>query len=72
MLTIADEPIAEGEELIFSSFGKLESWEYGTGAWYLMETYKNERVGLRMWLCDVTKHQQVFGYFPTTIYFKKA
>jgi hypothetical protein len=55
--------------LKFKQLGRLEGFEMGTGAWYILEKYNGVEYNLPMWLCDVTKHPLVFGEFPVEIYF---
>jgi hypothetical protein len=40
------------------------------GAYYRVDTYNNNYLNLKMWLCNVTKY--VLGEFPEKIYFAKA
>lgn len=55
---------------VFTNADKLEfirhATEYGNGAFYRMTEYRQIRLDLDIWLCDVTKF--VFGDFPKTIY----
>ena len=62
-------PFPGADVLNFLRLGDLESWEYGTGAWYKLTSYKNISFDISMWLCDVTLF--VFKEFPKEIYFKK-
>lgn len=39
------------------------------GAWYILESYGDDNLNLKMWLCDVTKF--VFGYLPKKIYIQQ-
>jgi predicted RNA-binding protein associated with RNAse of E/G family len=39
------------------------------GAYYWVDTYKNNYLNLKIWLCNVTKH--VLGEFPEKIYYHK-
>ena len=39
----------------------------GGGGIYFLETFKNEAVGLKLWLCEVTRF--VFKNLPQKIYF---
>lgn len=41
----------------------------GGGGNYYLETYQGKKVGLKLWLCEVTEF--VFGSIPQRIYFKK-
>ena len=66
---LADVPLSGAGCLDLVRLGDLESWEYGTGAWYNLTTYKGIDFNFEMWLCDVTKHPMVFGTFPEKIYF---
>lgn len=68
-LAIGDDFFHGAEELNIIEIGKLEGPELGTGAWYLAKSYIGIEYDLKLWLCDVTKF--VFGYFPTTLYYKK-
>ena len=72
------EYMAEGEEQVwlilseqeFENADKLEflrlATEIESGAFYKIEKYRGIKIGLEMWLCDVTKF--VFGDFPKTIF----
>jgi len=72
------EYMAEGEEQVwlilseqeFENADKLEflrlATEIENGAFYKIEKYRGIKIGLEMWLCDVTKF--VFGDFPKTIF----
>lgn len=40
----------------------------GGGGNYYLETYKGKEIGLKLWLCEVTRF--VFGTIPQRIYFK--
>lgn len=68
-LTLSSTPFENAEVLIFEKIGRLEGFEFGSGAWYLLKEYKGITYNLKMWLCDVTKHPLVFGRFPENIYF---
>ena len=67
-VTLSTEPFDDCEVLLFEHYGRLEAWELGEGAWYVLSTYKGQHYDLKMWLCDVTKF--VFGNLPDKIYFK--
>jgi len=67
-LTLSTEPFTGADKLTFLHYGHLETWEMGTGAWYVLDTYMGIPFNLEMWLCDVTKF--VFNGFPKEIYFK--
>lgn len=67
-VTLSTEPFDNCEVLLFEHYGRLEAWELGEGAWYVLSTYKGQHYDLKMWLCDVTKF--VFGNLPDKIYFK--
>jgi len=72
--------IAKGRTEVFLQFsedeiddsGKLflikKSWF--NGADYKIDTYLNEELNLKVWLCNVTKF--VMNYFPEEIYFKEV
>ena len=72
------EYMAEGEvqvwlvlsEQEFENADKLEflrlATEIENGAFYKLDKYRGIKIGLEMWLCDVTKF--VFGDFPKTIF----
>ena len=66
-VTLSDKPFDGCEFLQFEHYGRLEAWEMGEGAWYILTSYKGISYSLRMWLCDVTKY--VFGDLPNRIYF---
>lgn len=68
-VTLSAVPFNGANKLTLLHLGKLETWEMGTGAWYLLESYRGVRYNLKMWLCDVTKSNLVFGEFPKEIYF---
>jgi hypothetical protein len=40
------------------------------GGYYIMPTYKGNKIDKRMWLCDVTEY--VFGNLPPKIFVKKV
>jgi hypothetical protein len=63
-------PFEDCETIRRTKLGRLEGFEYGSGAWYELNSYKNTPKHLEMWLCDVTKF--VFGEFPIEIHFKKT
>lgn len=65
-------PFTGADELTMMHLGKLEGWEMGTGAWYKVTSFNGIAYDFPMWLCDVTKHPQVFGFFPDNIYFRKG
>jgi hypothetical protein len=67
-LILSNEPFENCEMLKFEHYGRLESWEFGEGAWYRLKTYQGQPHDLKMWLCDVTKF--LFGDLPDKIYFK--
>jgi hypothetical protein len=67
-VTLSTEPFDDCEVLEFEQYGRLEAWELGEGAWYVLRVYKNQFYDLRMWLCNVTKF--VLGELPNRIYFK--
>lgn len=80
MVTGADtllDYIAEGkkEVLLYVDEDEFEGAESLTlintcwfnGADYRIDTYKNNYINHKIWLCNVTKH--VLGYFPEKIYF---
>jgi hypothetical protein len=72
------EYIADGESQVlimlseqkFKNCDKLEflrlATEIENGAFYKLEKYRGIRIGLEIWLCDVTKF--VFGNFPQILY----
>jgi hypothetical protein len=66
-VTLSTEPFNGAYKITLLHLGKLETWEMGTGAWYMLDCYRGITYNLEMWLCDVTVH--VFGYFPKEIYF---
>jgi hypothetical protein len=41
---------------------------YIGGGYYLMEEWKGTKIGMKMWLCDVT--EWLFGHLPAFIYIK--
>lgn len=67
-VTLSTKPFENCEVLMFEHYGRLEAWELGEGAWYVLNSYKGLDYDLKMWLCDVTKF--VFGDLPDKIYFK--
>lgn len=64
-LVVSDEPFDGAEEIIVT-----HGEDFGSGQWYETKTYMGLEYNIKMWLCDVTKF--VFGYFPSTIYYKKS
>ena len=66
-LALADQPFDEADRLVLKENYSKES---GGGGIYLLENYNGEVLNQEMWLCEVTEF--VFGYLPTTIYFKKV
>lgn len=46
---------------------RLREENLGGGGIYYLEKYRNQTVGLKLWLCDVTSF--VFGHIPQRIYF---
>jgi len=70
-VAIGDEYFDGSSILEMTKLGRLEGWEFGSGAWYKMLSYRGiPYFDLEMWLCDVTKF--VFGDFPKIIYFSKV
>jgi hypothetical protein len=65
---LSNEPFQDCQTLLYQMPGRLEGWEMGSGAWYMLEYYMGNEFNLPMWLCDVTKF--VFGDFPNIIFFK--
>lgn len=72
--------IAEGKKDVVL-YAELEEYEgaecltlinkcFWNGADYRIDTYKNNELNLKLWLCDVTK--VVIGGFPEKIYFTKV
>jgi hypothetical protein len=66
-LTLSDTPMDNCSQLTFKEIGRLEGFELGEGAWYVLNEYIGIEYNHDMWLCDVTKF--VFGEFPKIIYF---
>ena len=67
-VTLSSTPFEDCEMLLFEHYGRLEAWELGEGAWYVLTSYQGQDYDLKMWLCNVTKF--VFGDLPDKIYFK--
>lgn len=67
-VTLTTTPFDSCEVLQFTKLGRVEGFEFGEGAWYLLNEYQGISYCIEMWLCDVTKY--VFGDFPDRIYFK--
>ena len=67
---LSDTPCEGCEVLQFTNLGKVEGFEFGSGAWYFLNEYQGISYCMEMWLCDVTKF--VFGKFPKIIYFSKV
>ena len=65
---VSDTEFEESEVLKLMILGS-KIYQEG-GAVYQLYSYKNEIIGLHMWLCDVMKF--VFGGFPEKIYIKKV
>jgi hypothetical protein len=68
-VTLSDTPFDGAEVLVYQEIGRLEGFEMGSGAWYLLQEYMGITYNLKMWLCEVTKHPMVFGHYPNKIYF---
>ncbi len=43
---------------------------YIGGGYYLLEEWNGKKIGMRMWLCNVT--EWVFGHLPAFIYIKET
>lgn len=63
---ISQEEFQDADELCFVK--KAE--DVGEGAYYHLEKYKGETMGLSVFLCDVTLF--VFGFFPNSLFIKKS
>jgi hypothetical protein len=68
-VTLSTEKFTGSDCLFKIREGDLEGPEFGTGAWYILPSYKGISFDHNMWLCDVTKW--VFGNFPEEIYFSR-
>jgi hypothetical protein len=64
-MTLADQKFEGAENL---SLLRIREENFGGGGIYYLETYQSKKVGLKLWLCEVTRF--VFGCIPQKIYFK--
>ncbi|WP_343531822.1 DUF6717 family protein [Pedobacter sp.] len=64
-LKLANEPFQHAS---FLTLIRLGEENLGGGANYFLETYQNEKVDLKIWLCDVVGF--IFGDYPQRIYFE--
>ena len=62
-VAFSDEPFDGADTLTLDRYGFDEG-----GAYYICNSVMGIRYDFPVWLCSVTLH--VFGYFPTTIYFR--
>lgn len=65
-LLLADEAFNNAEILTLLH---VREANLGGGGDYYLETYQGEKVGLKFWLCEVTRF--VFDALPQRIYFEK-
>ncbi|MES2650130.1 MAG: DUF6717 family protein [Bacteroidota bacterium] len=65
ILTLSDKNF-EGAEVL--ALLRLREENLGGGGIYYFESYKGERIGLKLWLCEVTRF--VFKNIPQRIYFE--
>ncbi len=65
-LLLADVSFADAETLTLL---RVREENLGGGGIYLLETFKNEEVNLKLWLCEVTRF--IFKKLPQKIYFTK-
>jgi hypothetical protein len=47
---------------------RLGEENLGGGGNYLLETYQNKKINLKIWICEVTEF--IFGEYPQKLYFK--
>ncbi len=66
-LNIANEPF---ENASFLTLIRLGEENLGGGANYFLEMYQNEKVDLKIWLCEVAHF--TFGEYPQRIYFTRV
>jgi len=63
-LKMSDQPYNGAEVLTLL---RIREANFGGGGIYYLDTYKSGKVGLKLWLCDVTSF--VFDHIPQKIYF---
>ena len=63
-LKMSDQPF-DGAEVL--TLLRIREENFGGGGIYFLDTYKSDKVGLKLWLCDVTSF--VFDHIPQKIYF---
>lgn len=64
-LTLSDKKFDDAESLALL---RLREENLGGGGIYYLESYQGKNIGLKLWLCEVTRF--VFGEIPQRIYFK--
>jgi len=64
-VVMSDEKI-EGAEIL--TLLRVREENLGGGGIYYLETYQKQKVGMKLWLCEVTSF--IFDYLPQRIYFK--
>lgn len=65
-LTLSDKQFDSAEVLTLL---RIREENFGGGGIYFLESYQDKEVGLKLWLCEVTKF--VFNAIPQKIYFSK-
>lgn len=65
-LTLSDQQFDSAEVLTLL---RIREENLGGGGIYFLESYHDKEVGLKLWLCEVTKF--VFNAIPQKIYFSK-
>ncbi len=65
ILALSDENFEGAEALALI---RLREENLGGGGIYYLESYKGEKIGLKLWLCEVTRF--VFKDIPQRVYFK--
>ena len=66
-LILSDKKFENAEIL---SLLRIREENLGGGGIYYLESYQGKKVGLKLWLCEVTKF--VFTAIPQRIYFSKT
>ena len=68
-IRFTDKEFTNANKLHLIQLGRPDGFEFGTGAWYQLNTFKGQSHFQPMWLCDVVKY--IFNdSFPFTIYFE--
>lgn len=67
LLTIASSPFDNAEFLTLIRLGEPN---LGGGGNYFLESYQNQKIELKIWLCEIVEF--VFGEYPQRLYFIEA